>query len=127
MNITNVRLTILTASKTLALASITISNDFVVSGLAIYNGQNGMWVSMPSRKNKEGTVNQDGTPKLYSDVAFPITREAREQIQSAVLDKYNELNEPNQAQREAYENVKAGQEKKNYQDSVEDDSSGLPF
>ena len=88
MKITEVRLTKLEDSKALALASITIDTDFVVSGLAIYNGQNGMWVSMPSRKNKEGS------DKKYSDICFPITKDAREQIQSAVLDKYNESVEP---------------------------------
>ena len=107
MNITQVRLTKLEDSKALALASITIDSDFVVSGLAIYNGQNGMWVSMPSRKNKEGSE------KKYSDVCFPITKEARETIQSAVLDKYNEDGFVNNTAKEMYGQIKAGQEKEN--------------
>ena len=39
MNITEVRLTKLEDSKALALASITIDKDFVVSGLTVYSGQ----------------------------------------------------------------------------------------
>jgi len=89
MNITEVKIYKLQDSKTLALASITIDNEFVVTGLRVLNGQNGLWVSMPSRKNKEGTVNKDGSPKLYSDVCFPITREARQNIIDLVLAKYS--------------------------------------
>jgi len=82
MNITEVRLTILDNSKALAIGSITIDSDFVVGGLTVYNGQNGLWVSMPSRKNKDNE---------YKDIAYPITKSAREQIQSSVLNKYHEL------------------------------------
>jgi len=89
MNITEVKVYRLQDSKTLALVSITLDNEFVVSGLKVLDGQNGIWVSMPSRKNKEGTVNRDGSPKLYSDIAFPITKEARTNIQRVVLDKFN--------------------------------------
>ena len=85
MNITEVRLTKLENSKALALASITIDKDFVVTGLTVYEGQNGLWVSMPSKKNKEGSE------KPYSDVAYPITKEARQEIQDAVLTKYQEV------------------------------------
>ena len=79
MKITEVKIYKLTDSKTLALASITLDNEFVVSGLKILNGKNGLWVAMPNRKDSKNE---------YHDIAFPITREAREQIQSSVLDKY---------------------------------------
>jgi len=89
MNITNVKVHRLDGDKVLALVSIEIDNDFIVSGLKVLDSKNGIWVSMPSRKNKEGTVNRDGSPKLYSDIAFPITKEARTNIQRVVLDKFN--------------------------------------
>lgn len=105
MTITEVRITKLKDSKTLALASITIGEDFVVTGLSVYNGNNGMWVSMPSRKNSKP---DDGTDryKAYLDIAYPITKGAREQIQSAVLAKYNELDQfASDTQRQVYKDV----------------------
>ena len=81
MNITKVHITPLEANKVLALASITIDNDFVVSGLRVLNGSKGLWVSMPSRKNKDNE---------YKDIAYPITKEARETLQQAVINKYKE-------------------------------------
>jgi len=100
MNITEIRMTKIDNSKALALASITIDKDFVVTGLTVYDGKNGLWVSMPSRKNKEGSE------KPYSDVAYPITKEARQQIQDAVLTKYQEVNyTQSNAQKEAQDNI----------------------
>ena len=83
MNITEVRITPLENSKTLAMASITIDNDFVVTGLRILNGQNGLWVAMPSRK---------GNNDEYHDIVFPVTREARQTIQEKVLSVYRPSN-----------------------------------
>lgn len=80
MNITEVKIYKLTDSKTLALASITLDNEFVVSGLKVLNGKNGLWVAFPNRKNKDGE---------YKDICFPITAEARQGIITTVLDKYN--------------------------------------
>jgi stage V sporulation protein G len=115
MNITEVRLTKLENNKALALASITIDKDFVVSGLAIYNGQNGMWVSMPSRKNKDGE---------YHDIAFPITKQAREEIRIAVLNKYDDKPFNDQDSEDVYNEIKKGEEKAKYEDVDPDD---LPF
>ena len=92
MNITKVSIYPLEDNTTKALATIEIGNDFIVSGLRVLSGKNGLWVSMPSRKNKEGTVDKNGKAKPYSDVCFPITREAREEIQNAVISKYDESN-----------------------------------
>lgn len=61
-------------------ASITLDGAFVVGGLSIREGHNGLFVSMPQRKGKDGK---------YVDESFPLSRELREQINKAVLDKYN--------------------------------------
>jgi stage V sporulation protein G len=80
MNITEVKIFKLDDSgATKALASITINNEFVVGGMKVLDGKNGLWVAMPNRKNKQDE---------YKDICFPITREAREQIIKAVLDKF---------------------------------------
>jgi len=82
MNITEVKVYRLQDSKTLALVSITIDNEFVVSGLKVLDGQNGLWVAMPNRKDSKNE---------YHDIAFPITKGARENIQRLVLDKFNSI------------------------------------
>ena len=113
MNITNTKIYKLTDSKTLALASITLDNEFVVSGLKVLNGKNGLWVAFPNRKDNKGE---------YHDICFPITKEARQGIITTVLDKYNAEVEPH----EIYENVSESFNKQEEPtiDVVEDD---LPF
>lgn len=82
MEITEVRLIRFgNESKLKAMASITIDGAFVVKGLRVIEGKNGIFVAMPSRQVSEGR---------YEDIAFPITAEAREMVIKAVLDKYNE-------------------------------------
>lgn len=81
MNITDVRVRkIESEGRTKAFASITIDEVFVIHDLRIIEGQNGLFVAMPSRKTAEGE---------YKDIAHPITTEAREMIQTAVLEAYN--------------------------------------
>ena len=72
-------------SKVVATATIIIDECFVVKGLKIFDGANGYFVSMPNKKTQNGE---------YKDIAFPITKEAREQITQTVLQEYErKLNE----------------------------------
>lgn len=80
MNITDVKVWPVQNSKIKANASITINDEFVVTGLKVMEGSKGLFVSMPSKK-----VNDD-----FKDVAFPITAEARAAINDAVLLKYGD-------------------------------------
>lgn len=64
-----------------AMASITIDNAFVVTGIKIVESQNGLFTAMPSRKTASGE---------YKDICFPITAEARAEIQNEVLKAYEE-------------------------------------
>ena len=82
MNITDVKVTKIENVKSLkALANITFDKCFVVGGLKIMEGKNGLFVSMPSKKNKDET---------YSDVCFPVTKEFRQEIIDAVMMKYED-------------------------------------
>ena len=62
-----------------AYASVSLDNEFVVKGIKIVEGESGLWVSMPSRKAKDGS---------YQDIFHPMSREAREKIVNAVLEAY---------------------------------------
>jgi stage V sporulation protein G len=70
-----------TESKLKAYCSVVLDGMFVVHDVRVVEGVNGMFVSMPRRKTNEGE---------FKDLAHPITAEAREMIQRAVLDAYFE-------------------------------------
>ena len=81
MEITEVRITLRDEPKLKAFANITFDNAFVIRGLKIIDGQKGLFISMPSRRAKDGT---------YRDIAHPINNEMRSAIEQAVLQKYEE-------------------------------------
>lgn len=84
MDITEVRITLRNEEKLKAFASITFDDCFVVRGLKVINGSQGYFVSMPSRKRRDGS---------YQDVAHPINNDMRKKIEDKVLDAFeNELN-----------------------------------
>ena len=83
MKITDIRIRLIqnAESKLKAVASITIEDCFVVHDIKVLEGNQGYFVSMPSRKTPEGE---------YKDVAHPINTPTREMISKAVLDKFEE-------------------------------------
>lgn len=82
MNITDVRIRkINQEGRMKAIVSVTFDNAFVVHDVKIVEGTNGLFVAMPSRKTPEGE---------FRDIAHPISANAREIIQSAVLKAYQE-------------------------------------
>ena len=81
MNITDVRIRKITEEgKMKAIASITFDNEFVVHDIKVIDGQNGLFIAMPSRKIAEGE---------YRDVAHPLVSETRNQIKDAILSAYD--------------------------------------
>ena len=63
-----------------AVASVTIDDAFVIHEIRIIEGTNGVFIAMPSRKNKFG---------VFKDIAHPISTEARAEMEKAVLDEYS--------------------------------------
>lgn len=70
-------------SNTKAIATVTVNDEFVLKGLKVVEGKNGLFVAMPSRK-----FGND-----YQEVVFPVTKEAREQLFDTVLNTYSKLQE----------------------------------
>ncbi len=81
MEITEVRITLRNEPKLKAFANITFENSFVIRGLKVIDGKKGLFISMPSRRAKDGT---------YRDIAHPINNEMRQEIEKVVLEKYEE-------------------------------------
>ncbi|MEG1478306.1 MAG: septation regulator SpoVG [Clostridiales bacterium] len=82
MNITDVRVRkLLSEGKMKAIVSVTFDDAFVIHDVKVVSGQNGIFVAMPSRKTPSGE---------FRDIAHPISQEAREMLQTKVLEKYEE-------------------------------------
>ena len=85
MKITDVRVRVANTdddSKLKAYSDITFDECFVVHGLKVIDGKNGLFVAMPSRKMPNGE---------FKDVAHPINIEMRTMINDAVISKYKEV------------------------------------
>lgn len=65
-----------------AIASVTIDDAFVIHEIRIIEGENGVFIAMPSKKNRFG---------VFKDIAHPISSEARSEMEKAVLDEYSKV------------------------------------
>ena len=80
MTITDVRIRKIAAEgKMKAIVSVTFDNEFVVHDIKVIEGQNGLFIAMPSRKTPDGE---------FKDIAHPINTETREKIQASILAAY---------------------------------------
>jgi len=82
MNITQVKVFPVNEEKLKAYVSIVIDSCFLVSDLKIIQGPNGLFISMPSKRKKNGE---------FKDVAHPLNRETREMLEKHVLGEYERV------------------------------------
>jgi stage V sporulation protein G len=82
MEITEVRVFPVDEDKLKAFVSIIIDDCFVVSDIKIINGNSGLFISMPSKKRKNGT---------FRDIAHPLNNDTRRKIEEKVLARYKEV------------------------------------
>ena len=84
MNITDVRVRPMDKanSNMRAVASITIDGEFVVHDIKVIQGNDKLFIAMPSKKDGNGD---------FKDIAHPINTATRTKIQDAVLAKYEEV------------------------------------
>ncbi len=82
MNITDIRVRRITSeSRMKAVVSVTFDDAFAVHDIKVIEGQDKLFIAMPSRKTADGE---------FKDIAHPINAEMRETLQKAVLAKYEE-------------------------------------
>jgi len=80
MNITDVRVRLVDKEgKMKAVVSVTIDDEFVVHDIKVIEGENGLFIAMPSRKSADGQ---------YRDIAHPINSDTRNSMQELILEKY---------------------------------------
>lgn len=83
MNITDVRIRkVNQEGKMKAIVSVTLDNEFVIHDIKVIEGENGLFIAMPSRKISNGE---------FRDIAHPINSSARETLQKCILEKYSEV------------------------------------
>lgn len=81
MKITDVRVRKVEGQgQMLAVASVTFDDEFVVHDIKVIDGNNGMFIAMPNKKQTNGE---------YRDVAHPIKSDFRKILSDAILKAYN--------------------------------------
>jgi stage V sporulation protein G len=79
MDITEVRVFPVDDEKLKAFVSIILDDCFVISDIKIIHGPKGLFVSMPSKKRKDGT---------FRDIAHPLNSDTRRRMEGQILDRY---------------------------------------
>ncbi|MDU1043426.1 MULTISPECIES: septation regulator SpoVG [Peptoniphilus] len=95
MNITDVRLRKLpTEGKLKAIVSVTFNDEFVLHDIKIIEGNESLFLAMPSRRLSNGE---------YRDIAHPINSEARKELEDAIFKEYYEVKEKLDSEEEKFE------------------------
>ena len=66
-------------SRMKGIASVLLDDCFAIHDIRIIDGDNGLFIAMPSRKTSTGG---------YRDIAHPINPETRTQFEEAILEAY---------------------------------------
>ncbi len=82
MEITEVKVFPIQEEKLKAFVSIVFDHCFMVNDIKIIQGRDGLFISMPSRKKKNGE---------FKDVAHPLNNETRRLIEEKVLAEYDRV------------------------------------
>ena len=89
MEITDVRIKRVDGESRLkAIVSVVFDDEFVVHDIKIVEGERGLFIAMPGRKTSKGG---------FRDIAHPVSATARERIQTSILEKYEILIHPSDA------------------------------
>ena len=81
MEITDVKVIPVDDEKLKAFVSIVFDQCFVVTDIKIIHGPKGLFVSMPSKKRKDGT---------FKDIAHPLNNQMRQYLEEKVLSVYKQ-------------------------------------
>ena len=82
MEITEVKVFPINEEKLKAFVSIVFDQCFMVNDIKIIQGRDGLFISMPSRKKKNGE---------FKDVAHPLNNETRRMIEDRILAEYDRV------------------------------------
>ena len=72
-------------SRMKGIASVLLDECFAIHDIRVIEGDNNLFIAMPSRKTATGE---------YRDIAHPITQEARKMFEDAILEEFNKEEAP---------------------------------
>lgn len=82
MEITQIKIFPVDEDKLKAFVSVIFDDCFVVSDIKIIQGTHGLFVSMPSKKRKDGT---------FRDIAHPLNSETRRRLEERIIARFREV------------------------------------
>ena len=80
MEITEIKVFPVEEEKLKAFVSIVLDNCFMVNDIKVIQGRDGFFISMPSRRKRNGR---------FKDVAHPLNNETRRMIEDQILAQYD--------------------------------------
>ena len=82
MQVTDVRVRLVESDSRLrGVVTVTFNDAFVVHDIRVIEGENGIFVAMPSKKMPNGG---------FRDIAHPIHQDMRKTIEDAIIKAYHE-------------------------------------
>ncbi len=84
MEITEVKVYPAKEGKLKAYATMVLDNCFIIRDLKVIESGKGLFVSMPSRRKKDGS---------FKDVAHPLNADTRKMIEQRIIEEYNKIAE----------------------------------
>lgn len=78
-------------SRMKGIASVLLDDSFAVHDIRVIEGENGLFIAMPSRKTASGG---------YRDIAHPINPEVRAMFEDAIIEAYNNAEDPEEKKEE---------------------------
>jgi stage V sporulation protein G len=82
MQITEIKVFPIREEKLKAFVSIVLDECFMVNDIKVIKGKDGLFISMPSRRKKNGK---------FKDVAHPLNNETRQMMEQQILAEYDRL------------------------------------
>jgi len=82
MEITQIKVFPVDEEKLKAFVSVIFDDCFVVSDIKIIQGTSGLFVSMPSKRRKNGT---------FRDIAHPLNNETRRRFEEQIILRFREV------------------------------------
>jgi stage V sporulation protein G len=82
MQITEVKVFPVDEEKLRAFVSIVFDSCFMVNDIKVIQGKDGLFISMPSRKKRNGK---------FKDVAHPLNNETRKMLENQILSEYDRV------------------------------------
>jgi len=63
-----------------AYATVVFDDCFIVRDLKVIEGEKGLFISMPSRRRKDGS---------FRDIVHPLNADTRKMIEESIINEYN--------------------------------------